>query len=452
MGENSFGTSKTHQKSLDSVPASKEADGLKLEGIPAFNRERFLQRFNEFSRIGQDQSGAINRPFGSEAEKEARGWITAMAQEAGFTVTVDAIGNMWGGLAGQHEWPAIAIGSHHDSVPDGGRFDGPLGVLMGIEVLQSLREAGYENRHPFTFVSFTAEEPNPFELSTMGSRTISGRLSQEKLLAAKDWQGRPLADAVAEVGGNLQQVPQARKTAEDIAAFIELHIEQGRRLEKRGIPIGVVSGICGIYRELITVTGEANHAGTTEFPDRRDALLATSEMLLALEQKIGSLNNSSLAATVGRLNVVPNAMNIIPGSCSWSLELRSGDMDAVYALRDDLLPSFEAIASRRQVSISREVLLNQQPEPMHEQVISTLQTMADELEIPYAPLASMAGHDATHVASFTKAGMLFVPSIHGKSHCKEEESRMEDIERAFYVLAAAVRHLDTALAGGRKLQ
>ncbi|GMA60944.1 M20 family metallo-hydrolase [Alicyclobacillus fastidiosus] len=419
--------------------------------VPAFQTERFMRRFASFSEIGQTKDGAIHRPFGSDADLAARAWLMRLAEEVGLSVSVDAIGNIWGVLPGRIDQGAIVIGSHHDSVPDGGRFDGPLGVLMGIEVIQSLQESGYPNEHPLAFVSFTAEEPNPFDLSTLGSRSVAGRLTHEKLLAATDWNGRPLREAVDAAGGDLQAFATVRKTANDIAAFLELHIEQGRRLETRDIPIGLVTGICGIYRESIRATGEANHAGTTRLEDRRDALLASSEMLLAVERMLTAWNDDEIIATIGRLNVIPNAMNIIPGECEWSLEIRGGDMARVYSFRDACIEAFDEIAARRGVRYQRQLLLDQQPQPMAADVVDVLHSAAADFAIPYLDLASMAGHDATHIASFTRAGMVFVPSIGGKSHCKEEESRIEDIEHAFYVLAAASIALDSKLTSGGEI-
>ncbi|MCL6547804.1 MAG: M20 family metallo-hydrolase [Alicyclobacillus sp.] len=413
---------------------------------PTFNRKRFEERFHQFSQIGLAASGAVNRPFGSEADLEARSWLRSLAESARLHVQVDPVGNIWATKPGKWAKPAIVLGSHHDSVPDGGRFDGALGVLMAIEVIQSLAECGYDNAHPLICVSFTAEEPNPFELSTLGSRSVAGRLALPQLEAARDWNGRPLRDAIALAGGDLDQFGSVRKSHADIAAFLELHIEQGRRLEQSGIPIGVVTAICGIYRETITVTGEANHAGTTQLADRRDALLASSEMLLYVERLLKELNNPELIATVGRLTVIPNATNIIPGQCRWTLEIRGGDMAQVYAFRDRCFAAFAELARLRQVSWEHQLVLDQQPQPMAPEVVETLRRSAVNLGIPYLELASMAGHDATHMASFTRAGMVFVPSIGGKSHCKEEESRMEDIELAFHVLADSAMSLDSELA------
>lgn len=418
---------------------------MEKTNVPVFRRDRFEMRFHAFSQIGQKPDGAIHRPFGSDADLEARRWLVHLAEEIGFTVHTDAVGNLWGIVPGTENVPAIVLGSHHDSVPDGGRFDGPLGVLMAMEVIQSLQEAGFSSKHPLAFVSFTAEEPNPFELSTLGSRVVAGRLTKETLLAAKDWHGRPLQDAMLAVGGNLHQAEGVRRTSKDIAAFMELHIEQGLRLETRNIPIGIVTSICGIYREAVRVIGEANHAGTTQLEARRDALLASSEMLLAVEQLLVEANDENLIATVGRLNVTPNAMNIIPGECDFSLEIRGGDMTTVYRFRDACMRAFDAIVARRGVRYERQLLLDQAAQPMSSVVFGALKQSAAEVNIPSLPLASMAGHDATHIASFTHAGMVFVPSIGGKSHCKEEESRMDDIAHAFSVLARATIALDSVL-------
>jgi len=414
--------------------------------IPAFQIDRFSKRLNEFSEIGKNATGGMDRPFGSAADVAARSWLCELARDAGFTVQIDAVGNLWG--TSEHTTanrPAIVIGSHHDSVPNGGHLDGALGVLIGIEVMQSLCESGFSSSHPLMFVSFTAEEPNPFDLSTLGSRAIAGRLSANTLCTARDWNGRPLADAMAAVGGDLNQVALARKSASDIGAFLELHIEQGRRLETRNLPLGVVTDICGIYRELITVNGEANHAGTTQLVDRHDALLASAEMILAVERALLEANNLNLVGTVGRLSVSPNAVNIIPGACVWNVELRGRQQSDVYALRDKCIAIWNEIADKRGVTVERTVILDQQPQPLDSMIIDTLTQAAEDLHIPHMQLASMAGHDATHIASFTRAGMVFVPSIGGKSHCKEEATPMADIQRAFEILARSVVELDATL-------
>lgn len=404
--------------------------------------KRFLSHFTEVSQIGSTADGGVNRPFGSAADLQLRAWLTQRMGAAGLQVEVDAIGNIWGMTAGSASLPAIVLGSHHDSVPFGGRFDGPLGVLAALEVVQTLRESGYRNRRPLGIVSFTAEEPNPFDISTMGSRTVAGRLTAQQLLAAHDENDRSLELAIAQAGGDLRKLSGVRKTDRDLFAFLELHIEQGRRLESAGMPAGVVTGICGIYREQVSVIGEANHAGTTRLADRRDALLAGSELALGVERLLLDRPEEELIATVGRFSIAPNAPNIIPGQCDFTVEIRGASSSAIHSLAAAFGALAKQIGAARGVQIARTVLLDQAPAAMDDTVVDTLRSAAAALQIPFRDLFSMAGHDATHIASFTKAGMLFVPSIGGRSHCKEEETRMDDIASALAILLETTLRLD----------
>jgi len=412
---------------------------------PEFDLPLFERWFTEVSAIGATADGGVHRPFGSQADRDLRLWLSQTAEQLGLTVRVDAIGNIWATLAGDDDLPALVVGSHHDSVPFGGRFDGPLGVLAGLAVAAALTRAGLRLRHPFAVVSFTAEEPNPFGLSTLGSRTVAGRLTQKALAAAQDSAGRSLESAVAAVGGDLQRAHEARLGANDIAAFLELHIEQGLRLLQADIPVGVVSGICGIYRERITVRGEANHAGTTRLSERHDALLAGAEIALAVEAAVAAADREDVIGTVGVFTIEPSAINIIPGVCELVAELRAGNSHVLTTLLADLTARIDAIAKSRGVQIERTVLLDQAAAPLAEDLRQTLTEAARTLDIPTRELFSMAGHDATHVASFTRAAMLFVPSIGGKSHCPEELSRTDDIACALRVLIETVQRLDRQL-------
>ncbi len=237
---------------------------------------------------------------------------------------------------------------------------------------------------------------------------------------------------------------RARKSAGEIAAFLELHIEQGQRLERAGLSVGVVTSICGIYRETVIVRGEPNHAGTTLMADRHDALLAAAELALALE-RIARAQADDVVATVGRFSIAPNATNIIPGTCEFVLEIRGGDSARIHAVRDRFAATSARVALARGVVVERTELLDQAPQPLAGSVMEALEQAARTLGIAHATLPSMAGHDATHIASFTEAGMLFVPSLGGKSHCPEEESRIEDIGQAARILFAATVALDAQL-------
>jgi N-carbamoyl-L-amino-acid hydrolase len=410
-----------------------------------FSSQHFWNDFLAFSTIGALPEGGVERPFGSLEDLQARAWLIQKCEEIGLNTNIDPIGNLWGTLPGHDQLPLLAIGSHHDSVPQGGRFDGALGVLVGLEILRALKEAGYQNRHPLAMVSFTAEEPNPFDLSTMGSRTVAGRLSAEQLLSSKAWDGRSLQDAIQAVGGELSQIAKAHITAKELSAFLELHIEQGKRLERSHQPVAVVTGICGIYRLEVTVIGEANHAGTTMLVDRHDALLAASEMALAFEQLLIEQHHDDLVGTIGRFEISPNAANIIPGTAHFITEIRASNQPLIHQVATLFKQQIHTIAHRRGVHLEVKLVLDQAPAVLDEYLIHTLESIAARLQIPYERLFSMAGHDATHISSFTKAGMLFVPSIGGKSHCQEEESRLEDIELAGQILIQTIIELDQSL-------
>jgi len=412
-----------------------------------FNEERFARRFAQMSAIGAIPGNGVDRPFGSVQELQVRAWLHALwEQELHWAVRTDAVGNLFATIPGTVcAAPAIALGSHHDSVPQGGRFDGPLGVLVATEVLQSLQESGFANRHPLTVISFTAEEPNPFNLSTLGSRTVSGRLSAEQLAAATDSTGRPLAEALAAAGGDLSRLPAARLGPFDLATFLELHIEQGLRLVRANCPLGIVTGICGIYRERLAIFGEANHAGTTRIEDRHDALLAGAEVALAVEQVVAKHAATDAIGTVGVFSIHPGAINVIPGRCDLVMELRAGTAATRAAMQRALATRFSAIERERGVRIERSVMLDQAEQPLSANMQAILHEACAAHGIAALDLFSMAGHDATHIAAFTEAGMLFVPSIGGKSHCPEEYTRSEDIACAAQVLIETVLRLDDRL-------
>ncbi len=411
----------------------------------SFSGERFWTHFLAFSNIGALSQGGVERPFGSKEDLEARLYLQNACRAIGLEVQVDPIGNLWAVLPGTEKLSMIAVGSHHDSVPQGGRFDGALGVLTSLETLHALKEGGYKNRHPLALVSFTAEEPNPFNLSTMGSRTVAGRLTKDSLIRSRDWNGRPLQEAILAVGGNLELVEQARKTSNDLGAFLELHIEQGKRLERAQKPLAIVTGICGIHRLDVTVIGEANHAGTTMLADRHDAFLAASEIALAFEKSLLDEHRDDLVGTIGRFEIFPNAANIIPGSARFIVEIRASTVELMHRIASLFQKKAQAIAKRRGVQFNADVILDQAPEEMDKFLIAALEDVSTKLQIPYDRLFSMAGHDATHMASFTKAGMLFVPSIDGKSHCQDEESRFEDIVLAGQVMVDAIIQMDQTL-------
>lgn len=408
------------------------------------NRKRLHERLDALARFGRNDNGGIDRSIGSPADRDARAWLTAQWQSAGLDVRTDAIANLWARTPGKPGAP-IVLGSHHDAVPDGGRFDGALGVLLATEVVQTLLENRVPTRHPLEVVSFTAEEPNPFGLSTLGSRAITGKLTPEQILAAHDDTGRRLADVIAQLGGDVAALPSQRLRPGAKAAYLEPHIEQGRNLYDAGLAVASVDRITGIYREYITVEGEANHAGTTTMPRRHDALLAAGELALALEAAVSEQNRCDVVGTVGKFNVFPNAANIIPGRVELILELRTPDR----ALRTEILDAFTAriakIEERRGVRFVRQINLDQAEVVLDPAVTAAIAKGCKTVQDQGGTLVSMAGHDAVHMSKICPAGMLFIQSVEGISHSRRELTRDPEIDAAARALLQAVIELDRTL-------
>ncbi|MGP7816953.1 Zn-dependent hydrolase [Niallia sp. 01092] len=410
------------------------------------NTARLKNNIEELGQFGKNDKGGLDRTTFTPSELEARDWLKKQLHALKLAVRVDQAANIWAKRVGEDEaLPSIAFGSHIDTVPNGGKYDGALGVLIALEIMKVLEENQISTRHPLELVSFSAEEPNPFGLSTFGSRAISGKLKQENITHVTDSEGTKLTDALRSAGGDPENFNKSLRKSTELSAFLEVHIEQGKRLLTRSIPVGIVTAITGIYREEISVYGEANHAGTTIMEDRKDALPAASEIILALESIGRNHPSTEVVGTIGKIEVIPNAPNIIPEKVNMVLEIRGKLSSEIYEVVEELNAHFKRIQESRPVQIERNIILDQSPAPMDETVIKTLQKCAESLNYPSYLLGSMAGHDATHMASLTKSGMLFVPSLEGKSHCPEEESRMEDIEKVANVLLQTILLLDQKL-------
>ncbi|MFC4766270.1 Zn-dependent hydrolase [Effusibacillus consociatus] len=410
------------------------------------NSQRLQVQLEELGSIGRNERGGIDRTTFTPAEIEARNWLKKELNALGLSVRVDPAANIWAKREGtDSSLPVIAFGSHIDAVPNGGMYDGALGVLISLEIMRVLEENGAKTRHPLELVSFSAEEPNPFNVSTLGSRAVAGRLTQAQILNIYDPNGVSLADALAKAGGDAQKFDSAKRHSEEFAAFLEVHIEQGKRLIERNIPVGVVTAITGIYREEITVRGEANHAGTTRMSDRYDALTAASELILALEDICLHHPSDEVVGTVGKMTLLPNAANIIPEKVTFTLEVRGKTQEEIKEVMVLWQRRMEEVQTKRGIQVQRRVILDQPPEAMDPLLMKTCQDAAESLGYTTCLLGSMAGHDATHMSALTPTCMLFVPSIHGKSHCPEEESRMKDIEKVANVLLHTILRLDQTL-------
>lgn len=400
--------------------------------------KRDILNISQFTSPGE--LGYTRISFSEEDQLTRKHVAQFMENEAKLHVRIDPVGNLIGRREGKKEKPAILMGSHLDTVRGGGRFDGVSGIIAAIEVIRRFEEKGIETIHPLEVVVFLAEEPSPFGISTVGSRGMSGKLSKKLLASLKDDQGRTLGMAIREMGGDLVKIGEARRSSDDVLAYLELHIEQGSFLFSRGIPIGIVTGIAGISRGKIEVIGRSDHPGTTSMEVRRDALVAGSEVILALEKVSKGLDG--VIGTVGKIEVYPNSLNVIPGIVTLGMEMRSPQE----ILLDQAVSLFKAeldrIRDKRGITINLETAVTMRPVIFESKMVERIGGICESLNIPYSKMASGAGHDASRMAEVVPTGMIFVPSKDGKSHCPEEWSEFENLCLGTEVLANTVIKID----------
>ncbi|AHE54696.1 Zn-dependent hydrolase [Sphingomonas sanxanigenens] len=378
---------------------------------------------------------------------EGRALLTTWLEAAGATVRVDAGGNLIGRIAGSDPGlPAIAIGSHSDTVPAGGRFDGIAGVIAGIGVARAFAEAGESLRHPLEIIDCLAEEPSEFGLSCIGSRAMVSRLDPP-MLEMTDGKGRTLADALRAVGGDPGRLEEAHRS--DLAAFLELHIEQGPVLEAEGIDIGVVTAIVGIRRIEIRFTGQAAHAGTAPMHLRRDAAYAGALTLARLRERAEQLaaeGGPYFVATVGIMEVWPGGSNVVAGRCRLVVDVRSSDMTMTDRFAEDLDAISRAAAETARVERSEIAVLSDGVPAVCDPALRTLIAEAAATEgLSAIDIASGAGHDAAFMAGICPSAMIFIPCLRGMSHTPDEYSTPDQLAAGTRVLLETVRQFDRRL-------
>ncbi|MBD3897779.1 Zn-dependent hydrolase [Halomonas sp. ML-15] len=407
------------------------------------NAERLWQQLEELAQITDPDAPWTRRAF-TQRYLEGRAWLRERMHEAGMTTRLDDAGNLIGTLPGSEPALApLATGSHIDTVPSGGRYDGVLGVLAGLEAVRSLQEAGIRLRHSLEVIDFLSEEPSEYGVSCIGSRAMVGKLSPA-MLDFEEPGGERLFDAIRRMGGVPEALSQPLRQPGALAAFIELHIEQGRVLESRQLPIGVVSDIVGIHRYDIVVSGQADHAGTTPMELRRDALAEASGLIKTVQQEARRQAEGSayLVATVGRLTVSPNASNAIPERVEMVLEVRSNDAALLEGFFPPLLDAAQRQAEDTGVSIAATSLSEGLPTQCADEVQAQIAAAADSLGLSALTMPSGAGHDAVYMAMLAPTGMLFVPCLDGRSHCPQESITRQQAADGCHVLAETLRRLD----------
>ncbi|MWG33353.1 Zn-dependent hydrolase [Halomarina oriensis] len=399
-----------------------------------------IEHNGTFGATDGDGHGRTNTT-GSEANRDAREYLVSRFEAAGLAVTVDAVGNLVGywdppGASGA----PVAAGSHLDSVPDGGRFDGPLGVYAALEAVRAMQDADCTPERPVEVVSFTEEEGTTFASGLLGSSVASGARSVDDALALTDGEGRTLDETLDAIGFR----GEGRLDASEWDAWLELHVEQHTDLERAGAQAGVVTDITGITHCEATVTGEADHAGATPMGEERtDALAAASEFVLTMEEaaEARTAEDPAAVATVGSLDVSPNATNVVPGRVEMGLDVRSVEYDSMDHLCVHAREELDRLEAERRVETTFERGFDLEPTPMAERCREALAGAGEAADVETLTLHSGAAHDSMYVASVTDAGMLFAPSRDGVSHSPREWTDWGDCAAATRVLTGALADL-----------
>ncbi|PWU18636.1 MAG: Zn-dependent hydrolase [Candidatus Rokuibacteriota bacterium] len=397
----------------------------------AITLSRLRSHVETLSRFGRNPEGqGITRSCWSPAHEEARTWLLRTMQEAGLDTQVDPAGNTFGRLG--NDGPLVMTGSHIDTVPQGGPLDGALGVLAGIECLQTIKEAGIRTRRPLTVAAWSDEEGRYGSL--FGSRAFIGKLDPKLIprMAAAD--GERLVDAMARAGFNALDAPRARCNPKTLSAYVELHIEQGPHLEAARIPIGVVEGIVGIRRYRLTFVGEPDHAGTTPMSWRKDAFLGAAEYALKARDHIVRRGSGRSVTNFGRIELQPGVSNIVPARAVLLQEMRELDGKILARLDRQCLLLARAVARRRGLRVEAEPLSRTEPARCAPRVLAAVERASQRMKLKTRRMPSGAGHDAQNLAAITEAGMLFIPSKGGRSHRPDEMSDWKAIERGANVL------------------
>jgi N-carbamoyl-L-amino-acid hydrolase len=407
--------------------------------LPRVNGARLLADLDALARIGATAAGGVSRPAYGDDDVAARSHVRELMRRAGLAPRVDAGGNTFARRDGTEAGlPPIVIGSHTDTVPDGGRYDGALGVVAALEVARTIVERDVALRHPLEVVDFQNEEGG-----LVGSKIVAGKLRPDELSFVAT-SGRTIGDGIRLLGGDPERLGDARIPAGGVAAYLELHIEQGRVLERAGADVGVVEGLVAIRYWEVTFDGVASHAGTTPMADRHDALLAAARFVDAVNAVVVGTPGRHVG-TVGRLAVFPGGANVIPGRVVLTLELR--DLDP--AVIDGLFARIEAegrrIAAANGTTVTMRPTLANAPAPTHPLVRDAVADAARALGLRPHLMPSGAGHDAQNMTAIAPSGMLFVPSVNGISHSPAERTEDADVINGANVLLGAVLRLDAAL-------
>lgn len=401
------------------------------------NEQRIATRITDLAKYGRDDKGHGYRVAYTKGDIEGRAWFIELMKKAGLDPTIDAAGNIIGKRKGKNPTlKPIGFGSHIDMVPDGGNYDGTLGSISALEVIEILNENHVVTEHPLEVIIFGNEEGG-----TIGSKAMTSGLTREGL-QQKSQSGLTMAEGIKAIGGDPDHIASCLRKKGDLHAWLELHIEQGGILEKESIQIGVVEGIVGIVHWEVTVEGFANHAGSTPMNMRQDALLAASKFIIAVNEVINSVKGNQVG-TVGKMSVLPGAYNVIPGKVVLGLEIRDLSAEKIEMLFKEIEKRSMTIAAASKTKISFDRQPNESiPALTDKKLQQTINASAKALGFTTKFMQSGAGHDSQHIATIAPAAMIFIPSVGGISHSPKEFSTTKDMANGANVLLQTVLAVD----------
>jgi ureidoglycolate amidohydrolase len=405
------------------------------------DRNRLISEIEALALISEAEPPVVTRIVFTPSDLKARTWIKARCEEAGLSVREDAIGNTFARWNGSDpSAPVVGTGSHIDAIPNAGKYDGVVGVLGGLEAIRALQKSGLRPRHSIELLIFTSEEPTRFGIGCVGSRLLSGTLSPDAARKLTDNDGASLDDVRREAGfsGELEQV---KLPSDYYEAFVELHIEQGPLLEQQHIPLGIVTNIAAPASLRILIEGSGGHAGAVLMPDRRDALCAAAEMILAIELAARTSGAIDTVATVGICDVFPGAVNSIPSRVRLSVDIRDTDLRRRDRIMQTIETKCNSVATERRVTIHFELLNADAPADCAPEIIEALSHSCRKHQLNFLPMVSRAYHDSLFIARIAPVAMLFIPCRNGYSHRPDEYASPEDIFRGALVLAETLAAL-----------
>jgi allantoate deiminase len=415
--------------------------------LGGFSGERLAERLSAISQIGFTPEGGSQRFGYSREETAAKELASEWMRAAGLAVWTDAAGNRFGRREGKdNSLPVVLCGSHLDTVPNGGHFDGVLGVLLALEAVEMWKANGFAPERPYEIAIFSEEEGSRFNVGLIGSSAAMGALPEDGFRSLTDHDGRSFAAAVAEAGLDLERFGEAKRDPSQIAAFVEVHIEQGLILETNRLPVGIVTGICGLVALEITVKGQAGHAGATPMGYRNDALVAASRMVVEISELARRLGETAVA-TVGQLNVFPNGSNVIFGEVRFSVDMRDVDSATLNQLVEAVIEAAGRLAQEGKVELICKKTLDLAPTPSDAGLRAKQAAAMREINMPAFELPSGAGHDAMLLGAHVPMAMFFVRSKGGVSHNPREFSSLDDCALAAQALSQFLMKLLSEMSG-----